>query len=56
MRQGICLVDLFMSETLRDVYTAEEVARAAGVPIGAVRSADRRRGYAPERGDGVLLG
>jgi periplasmic protein TonB len=27
---------VFMSETLRDVYTAEEVARAAGVPIDAV--------------------
>jgi hypothetical protein len=25
-----------MSETLRDVYTAEEVARAAGVPVKAV--------------------
>ena len=25
-----------MSETLRDVYTAEEVARAAGVPVSAV--------------------
>lgn len=27
---------VFMSETLRDVFTADEVARAAGVPVGAV--------------------
>src|SRR5688572_32615847 len=54
MRQGICLDVISMSGNPKDVYTAEEVARAAGVSVPAVRALLARGEIRPVAGSACL--